>query len=97
MNSGLVAARKVARGRPKGITNLHAKHPSAIAKRLKLAGVDWVADFAAAIKLNDVTRLNMWVRLLPYLVVTQGHRKPRSRKGRVTRAALEALEELERD
>lgn len=82
-------------GRPKGTTNLHSKHPSGIATRLKTAGVDWVVDLAAAIKANNETRINMWLRLLPYLVVTQGHRKVKRSKGRASKAALEALDELE--
>jgi hypothetical protein len=85
-------------GRPKGTTgtsNLHAKHPSSIAVRLKTAGVDWCFDLAQAIKANDLTRINMWMKLLPYLIVTQGHRKPRRLKGKASKAAMAALDELE--
>lgn len=85
------------RGRPFGTSNLHSKHPSSIAVRLKQAGIDWVVDLAQAIQANNETRINMWLKLLPYLVVTQGHRQPRKKKSRASKAALEALEELERE
>jgi hypothetical protein len=88
---------KSKRGRPVGSTNLHAKHPSSIAFRLKLAGIDWIVDLANAIKRDDETRINMWMRLLPYLVVTQGHRRPRRFKGRASKAALQALTDLENE
>lgn len=83
------------RGRAIGSSNLHGKHPSSIAKRLKLAGLDWVVDLAQAIKANNETRINMWLRLLPYLIVTQGHRKPKKWKGKASRAAIIALDALE--
>lgn len=82
-------------GRPKGSTNLHSKHPSGIAHRLKAAGVDWVVDLARALQANDAARIALWMRMLPYLVVTQGHRQLKKRKGRASKAALEALKELE--
>ena len=83
-------------GRPLGTTNLHSKHPSSIATRLKAAGVDWVVDLAEAIKRNDETRINIWMRLLPYLVVTQGHRKiKRLRGNKASKHALAALNALE--
>lgn len=82
-------------GRPAGSSNLHSKHPSSIAFRLKAHGIDWVADLAQAIKVNDITRINMWMRLLPYLVVTQGHRRVKRFKGKASKAAVQALEELE--
>ena len=75
--------------------NLHSKQPSSIATRLKAAGVDWVCDFAAAIKANKRERIAMWMKLLPYLIVTQGHRQVRKAKGRASKAALNALAELE--
>src|ERR1700676_2531957 len=83
------------RGRPVGSSNLHSKHSSSIAFRLKVAGIDWVADLAAAIKANNETRINMWLKLLPYLIVTQGHRKIKRAKGKASRAALQALDALE--
>jgi len=82
-------------GRPSGSSNLHSKYPSSIATRLKAAGIDWVVDLATAIKANNETRINMWMRMLPYLVVTQGHRKVKKSKGRASKAALAALDELE--
>lgn len=85
-------------GRPKGTTgtfNLHSKHPSSIAMRLKSAGVDWVASFAIAIKTNDKDLLSLWVKILPYLIVTQGHHKIKRGKGNASKHALEALAELE--
>jgi hypothetical protein len=85
------------RGRPKGIitTNLHSKQPSGIAKRLRAAGIDWVVDLATAIKANNETRINMWLRLLPYLIVTGGHRRPKRWKGKASKAAVQALQDLE--
>jgi hypothetical protein len=83
------------RGRPINSINLYSKQPSSIATRMKKAGVDWVVDLATAIKSNDLTRINMWMRLLPYLVVTQGHRRPKRWKGKVSKAAINALNELE--
>ncbi len=84
-------------GRPKNSINLYSKQPSSIATRLKHAGVDWVVDLATAIKANDLTRINMWLRLLPYLIVTQGHKKIKQSKGKASKAALQALEELENE
>jgi hypothetical protein len=85
--------------RPNGVrlntSNLHSKHPSGIAVRLKSAGVDWIVDLAEAIKANNETRINMWIRLLPYLVVTQGHRRIKRGKGRASKDALRALDALE--
>jgi hypothetical protein len=83
-------------GRPKGTSNLRAKHPSSIAKRLKAAGVDWVVDFAEAIKANRRERIKLWLRLLPYLVTnTSGKLKVKRWKGRASKAALIALDALE--
>ena len=85
--------------RPNGVrlntSNLHSKHPSSIAQRLKAAGVDWIVDLAIALKANDKERIALWMRMLPYLVVTQGHRKIKRTKGRASKAALAALNELE--
>jgi hypothetical protein len=82
-------------GHPKGTANLHSKQMSAISTRLKLSGVDWIPFFGAAIKRNDKALLTIWLRLLPYLIVTAGHRRPRKLKGRASKAALAALAELE--
>jgi hypothetical protein len=87
--------------RPNGLrlnlSNLHSKHPSGIAIRMKALGVDWLVPFAAAIKKNDKTLLRLWLRLLPYLVVTQGHKRIRKMKGRASKAALTALDALEKE
>jgi hypothetical protein len=88
-------AEKGKRGRPVGSTNLHSKHPSSISVRLKRAGVDWVVDLAQAIQRNNETRINMWLRLLPYLIVTQGHRRVKRWKGKASKAAIMALDALE--
>jgi hypothetical protein len=94
-------------GRPKGARNLHAKHPSSLAKRLKLHGVDWVQCLAMAIKLaNDNTLkpgprdqarddVRMWLRALPYLVTTTNTVKVKKWKGKASKAALVALNALE--
>ncbi len=83
------------KGRPFGTTNLHSKHPSSIATRLKSAGVDWVVDLANAIKTDNVIRINMWMKMMPYLIVTSGHRKIKRGKGKASKAALIALNALE--
>lgn len=75
--------------------NLGSKQPSGIATRLRTNGIDWVADLAAALKANDLIRINIWMKMLPYLVVTHGVKRGKRNKGRASRAALNALEELE--
>ena len=75
--------------------NIHSKHPSGIAYRLKLAGIDWIPSFGAAIKANDKDLLSLWVKMLPYLVVTGSSVRSKRIKGRASRAALDALSELE--
>lgn len=82
-------------GRPRGARNLHAKHPSSLAKRLKAGGVDWVANLAAAIKANDRERIQVWLKLLPYLVTTTNKLKVKKWKGKASKAALIALDTLE--
>jgi hypothetical protein len=62
---------------------------------MKALGVDWVASFAIAIKRNDKQLLSLWLRLLPYLIVTQGHRRVKRMKGKASKAALQALTDLE--
>lgn len=76
-------------------SNIHSKHPSSIAQRLKAAGIDWIVSFGAAIKANDRELLSLWLRLLPYLIVTGGHRKVKRLRGKASKAALAALAELE--
>lgn len=83
-------------GRPIGSSNIHSKYPSSIAMRLKAAGVDWITSFGAAIKRNDKQLLSLWLRLLPYLIVTQGHRRIKRGKGKASKDALRALDVLER-
>lgn len=82
-------------GRPKNSLNLNSKQPSSIATRLKTAGVDWVVDLAEAIKSNNETRINVWLKLLPFLVVTGGGQRSKCGKSRTSKAALAALDELE--
>jgi hypothetical protein len=85
-------------GKPKGSDGLHAKHPSAISKHLKMLGIDWIKHFGDAIQQNDVELLSLWVKILPYLIVTGGHRQTsisRKWKGKASKAALMALESLE--
>jgi|SRR5665213_77361 len=84
-------------GRPIGSSNIHSKHPSSIAQRLKHAGIDWIVSFGAAIKANDKELLSLWLRLLPYLIVTGGHRKVKRLRGRASKAALAALDALENE
>lgn len=82
-------------GRPKGSRNLHAKHPSSLAKRFKTAGLDWATDFAEAIKANNRERIGMWLKLLPYMVTTTNKLKVRKWKGKASKAAIVALDALE--
>jgi hypothetical protein len=83
-------------GRPKGARNLHAKHPSAISRAFKKAGLDWQTDFAEAIKANKRERIKLWLRLLPYLVTQRNHSTTVKRwKGKASKAAMIALQALE--
>lgn len=94
-------------GRPKGARNLHAKHPSSLARRFKKAGLDWADAFAKAIKAaGDYTSaptirrqaredVRMWLRLLPYMITTTNKIKVKRWKGKASKAALIALEALE--
>lgn len=83
-------------GRPRGARNLHAKHPSSIAKAFKKAGLDWQQDFALAIKNNRRERIRLWLRLLPYLITQRNHATTVKRwKGKASKAALIALGALE--
>lgn len=104
-----MAAEAVSRkgGRRLGSSNLHSKQPSALARRLKAAGVDWVEHFAMAIKAAkdystkpDGRRqaredIRMWLRLLPYLITTSNRIRVKKWKGRASRAAMVALDALE--
>jgi hypothetical protein len=82
-------------GTYKGARNLHAKHPSSIAKRFKAAGLDWTQDFAIAIKANNRPRIKLWLRLLPYLITTTNKASVRKWRGKASKAALVALDALE--
>jgi hypothetical protein len=94
-------------GRPKGARNLRAKHPSSLAKRLKLHGVDWVEclalsikaagnmDYKPALRAQARDDVRMWLRALPYLVTTTNTVKVRKWKGKASKAALVALDALE--
>jgi hypothetical protein len=75
--------------------NIHSKQPSGIANRLRAHGIDWIASFGMAIQKNDKVLLSLWLRLLPYLIVTQGHRRVKKFKGHASKAAIAALEDLE--
>ena len=85
--------------RPTGVrlnsVNIHSKQPSGISKRLKAAGINWIESFGAAIKANDKQLLTIWLRLLPYLIVTQNHKRVKKFKGHASKAAVKALDELE--
>lgn len=94
-------------GRPKGFDGTRCKMPSALAQAFRRAGLDWREDFALAIRqANSSTiapserkwakeRIKLWLRLLPYLITTQGRGKVRKWKGKPSKAALIALETLE--
>jgi hypothetical protein len=82
-------------GRPKGARNLHAKHPSSLARRLKKHGVDWVEELANAVKCHDTPTIQLWLKMLPYLVTTTNKLKVRKWKGKASKAALVALDALE--
>lgn len=84
-------------GRPKGARNLHAKHPSSISKAFAKAGLDWKEDFALAIKANNRARIKLWLRLLPYMITTNYRTKVKKWKGRASKAAMIALEAMERE
>lgn len=93
-------------GRPKGARNLHAKHPSSLARRLQGHGVDWTKCLAEAIKTyaTGTTRalrlearedVRMWLKALPYMVTATNTVKVRKWKGRASKAATAALDALE--
>jgi len=82
-------------GHPRGVRNLHAKHPSSLARRFRRAGLDWAEAFALDIKANRRERIRMWLRLLPYMITTTNKAKVKRWKGRASRAAIVALDALE--
>lgn len=83
-------------GRPKGSISANSKNPSCIAKKFKAAGLDWQTDLALAIKANKRERIQMWLRLLPYLVTSTHRLKVKKWKGKASKAAIIALDALER-
>jgi hypothetical protein len=90
-----VAVESPKRGMRLNTSNYHAKNDSGIAQAFKRAGLNWREAFAKDIMANNKKRIAMWMRLLPYLVITQGHKKIKKSKGKASRAALIALETLE--
>lgn len=94
-DSFAMSVSKHAGGRPRGFDGTRCKMPSALAQAFKRAGLDWREDFALAIKANKRDRIKLWLKLLPYLITTQGRSKVRKWKGRPSKAALIALETLE--
>ena len=82
-------------GRPKGARNLHAKHPSSVARRFKKAGLDWADDFAKAILADNRERIAFWLKMMPYLITTTNKARVKKWKGKASKAALIALQALE--
>jgi hypothetical protein len=97
-------------GRPRGFDGRRAKMPSAMAQAFRREGLDWHADFAAAIKAASlkphnaderkerawgVERIKLWLKLLPYLITTSSRAKVKTWKGRPSKAAMIALEAME--
>lgn len=85
------------RGRPKGFDGTRSRMPSALAQSFRKAGLDWKQDFALAIKANNRARIKLWLRLLPYMITTNYRTKVKKWKGRASKAALIALESMERE
>ncbi len=97
-------------GRPKGFNGKTSKQPSAIARAFSKAGLDWKTDFAIAIKAAaDYTRtpairkaakerVQLWLRLLPYLITTSSkasiarHGRYKNKPSKAAMAALHTLE-----
>jgi hypothetical protein len=71
--------------------------PSALAIAFKKSGLDWKLDFAKAIKEYDHERIQLWLKLLPYMITTSRRAKVKRWKGRVSKAAIIALEAMEQD
>jgi hypothetical protein len=84
-------------GRPKGFDGTRSKMPTALAMAFKKAGLDWKLDFAEAIKNNKRERIKLWLKLLPYMITTSRRAKIKRWTGRPSKAALIALEAMERD
>lgn len=85
------------KGRPKGFDGTKSRMPSALAQSFRKAGLDWKEDFALAIKANNRARIKLWLRLLPYMITTSHRTKVKKWKGRASKAAMIALEAMERE
>lgn len=84
-------------GRPKGRSNRASRQMTSLAQSFRDAGLDWRADFAQAIKARKWKLIQLYVRLMPYML-TGGAKAPLRapvRKGKLTKAALAALKDLE--
>lgn len=84
-------------GRPKGFDGTRSRMPSALAQHFKKAGLEWQLDFALAIKTNDRERIQLWLKLLPYMITTCRRGKLKKWKGKPSKAARIALEAMEND
>jgi hypothetical protein len=84
-------------GRPKGFDGTRSRMPSALAQSFKKAGLDWKEDFAEAIKNNKRDRIKLWLKLLPYMITTTKRVPVKRWKGKASRAAIVALEAMEKD
>lgn len=82
-------------GRPKGFDGTRSKANSHVAQAFKKVGLDWREDLAKAIMKNDRYRIKLWLKLLPYLIVSSRRSKVKRWKGKPSKAALIALETLE--
>lgn len=84
-------------GRPAGGSNRASRQMTSLAQRFRECGLDWRADFADAIKARQWRRIQLWVKLMPYMLT--GGKKAELRapagKRRLTKTALAKLKELE--
>lgn len=91
----------IKQGRPFGSSNLWARQSTNLAKAFKARGLDWRVDFADAILANNKERIDLWMRLMPFMTTQNdgfrrngGYEHKRSIKPR--KDALNRLAELER-
>jgi hypothetical protein len=91
-NTSLDVKRK--RGGQIGSSGINSNQHTSIAIAFRKAGLDWRENLAKAILADDQRRIALWVRLLPYLV-SKNKKNLKRGKGRASRAALDALSELE--
>lgn len=91
------AATLAARERRHGGSGRAARQMTSLAQRFRDSGLDWRADFADAIRARQWRRIDLWVRLMPYLLTGGKKERPNAPRGkrRLTRAALAKLKELE--